>query len=154
MAPDSIGANVAYPDEAWDRQQVLAALAEAGFGAEELAGLPNGIDTLVGQGGRDLSGGQAQRVMLARLNYRDAEFLVVDEGTSALDPAAEQKNYDALRKLAAGGAVVVMVAHRPAALAIADDLTLLEKGRVALTGKGEVVRESTAFARLLGHSSE
>ncbi len=108
---------LARPDASDD--QVLRALAEAGAD-DVLASLPQGLGTLVGDGGQGLSAGQRRRVALARAFLRDADVLVLDEPTADLDAAAEARVLAAVREKAEGGAAVLLVAHRPELLAFAD----------------------------------
>mgnify|MGYP005670360439 CR=1 FL=1 len=90
--------------------------------------LENGIDTLVGEGGRQTSGGQAQRILLARLWYHRTNLVLVDEGTSALDPETEQSIHRVLKKLASDGAIVITIAHRQSAAELADCVINLKSG--------------------------
>ncbi len=94
-------------------------------GADEfITGLPDGYDTVIGDGGRELSAGQRQRVALARVLLRDAPLVLLDEPTANLDAETEAVLADAIRALA-GTHTVIAVAHRPALLALADDVVLL-----------------------------
>jgi ATP-binding cassette subfamily C protein CydD len=129
LVPDSVAANVAYPETQFDRARVEQALVKVGL-RDVVTSMPSGIDTLVGEGGRGLSGGQAQRLLLARLWYARAPFVLVDEGTSALDPELEGVVHGLLRELADQGAVVVTIAHRPAAAERADAVLRLDAGRL------------------------
>jgi subfamily B ATP-binding cassette protein MsbA len=148
LVPGTLGENVAYPDAVYDAARVSEALARVGL-VGLAASLPGGLDEAVGEGGRGLSGGQAQRILLARLWYREAPFVLVDEGTSALDPEVEQLVFELLRALARRGAVVVMIAHRMAATAIADVLLLLDGGRLAVHGEPRQVMASRSFQDVL-----
>lgn len=148
LAPDSIAANVAYPSPVWDVGRVQGALARVGMN-DVVTSLPEGVETLVGDGGKGLSGGQAQRILLARLWYHRAPIVLVDEGTSALDPEVERVVHDLLRELAKSGSVVVTIAHRPGSAEIADDLLLLDGGKLVASGSPREVMGSPIYQRLL-----
>ncbi|WP_433315865.1 thiol reductant ABC exporter subunit CydD [Micromonospora sp. CA-269861] len=94
-----------------------------------VAGLPDGLDTLLGERGHGLSSGQRQRVALARAFLRAAPVVLLDEPTARLDTAAEAVVLDATRRLVAGR-TALLVAHRPALLADADRILRIEDGRV------------------------
>ncbi|WP_328849364.1 thiol reductant ABC exporter subunit CydD [Micromonospora zamorensis] len=94
-----------------------------------VAGLPDGLDTLLGERGHGLSSGQRQRVALARAFLRSAPVVLLDEPTARLDTAAEAVVLDATRRLVAGR-TALLVAHRPALLADADRILRVEDGRV------------------------
>ncbi|MEO3771554.1 thiol reductant ABC exporter subunit CydD [Micromonospora sp. B9E7] len=94
-----------------------------------VAGLPDGLDTLLGERGHGLSSGQRQRVALARAFLRDAPVVLLDEPTARLDTAAEAVVLDATRRLVSGR-TALLVAHRPALLADADRILRVEDGRV------------------------
>ena len=96
------------------------------------AGLPQGLDTLIGEGGHGLSGGQAQRVAIARAYVRNAPLLLMDEPTAHLDPATEADVLDSLRRLALGR-TVIMAAHSNAAMAFGGRRIVLDQGRAAVT---------------------
>jgi ATP-binding cassette subfamily B protein len=112
--------------------------------------LPQGLRTDVGEGGKGLSGGQAQRVLLARLHYHRRPFVLVDEGTSALDPEVEGVVYALLQELAAAGAVVITIAHRLAGALAADEVLLLDQGRLARSGPPQAVLGSPEYQAILG----
>lgn len=119
-----------------------------------VAALPDGLDTRVGERGASLSGGQRQRLALARALVRRPRLLVLDDATSALDPAVERAVLDGLGAQGLGTTVVV-VASRPATIALADEVVHLEHGRVVdrgtaaeLAERDEGYRELvTAYAR-------
>ncbi|WP_328309236.1 ABC transporter ATP-binding protein [Actinomycetospora sp. NBC_00405] len=106
--------------------------------ADVLADLPRGPATVLSrafQGGRDLSGGQWQRMAVARGLYRDAPLVVADEPTAALDARAEDAVFTALRELSAGGdRLTVLVTHRLANVRTADRIVVLDAGRVVAQG--------------------
>jgi ATP-binding cassette, subfamily B, bacterial len=113
-------------------------------GADEVLGaLPQGEATVLSrefQRGRDLSGGQWQRIAVARGLYRDAPLVVADEPTAALDARAEHGVFGALRELAAGGdRVTVLVTHRLANIRSADRIVVLDTGRIVEEGPHEAL---------------
>jgi ABC-type bacteriocin/lantibiotic exporter with double-glycine peptidase domain len=127
MLHRSIAENVVFgardePQEVdvWDALESAAV-------AEFVRGLPDGLETIVGERGARLSGGQRQRLALARALYRKPNILLLDEATSALDPAAEERIADMLRRLKAGF-ITVLVAHDGPLLRIADRTILVEDG--------------------------
>ncbi|MCO1595188.1 thiol reductant ABC exporter subunit CydD [Micromonospora sp. RHAY321] len=109
--------------------QALAAAVHDAALDDVVAGLPDGLDTLLGERGHGLSSGQRQRVALARAFLRDAPVVLLDEPTARLDTAAEAVVLDATRRLVAGR-TSLLVAHRPALLADADRILRIEDGRV------------------------
>ena len=114
----SIAENVRLSRSDASVQEVWAAIEDAGL-AEAILRLPEGLDTVLGEGGAGLSAGERQRVSLARAFLRDAPLLLLDEPTASLDGATEQSVIEAIRRLSAGR-TVVLVAHRPALIALAD----------------------------------
>ncbi|MFF8268325.1 ATP-binding cassette domain-containing protein [Streptomyces sp. NPDC016562] len=113
--------------------------ASAFSGADEvLADLPRGLGTLLARGyrgGHQISGGQWQRIGIARAKYRQADILIVDEPTSALDAVAEQRVFDQIRALAATtGQTIVLITHRLHSVRHADLIHVLKDGRVAESG--------------------
>jgi ATP-binding cassette subfamily C protein CydD len=111
--------------------EVRAAAARAGAHAFVQA-LPEGYDTVVGEGGRPLSAGELQRIALARAFLRDAELVILDEPTANLDPASAEIVTDAVERLRVGRTVLLIV-HRPELAARADRVVHLRDGRIAET---------------------
>ncbi|MFE4972702.1 ATP-binding cassette domain-containing protein [Kitasatospora sp. NPDC056651] len=114
---------------------VLAAARAAGA-TEVIDSLPDGLETHIRpsqSGGRDLSGGQWQRIAAARAYARNAPLLICDEPTSALDPRAEQAAYDRIRELAAGR-TVILITHRLGSTQHADRIVVLDHGRILEEG--------------------
>ena len=100
---------------------------------EFIDSLPDGYATLVGEGGANLSGGQAQRIAIARALLGDPDILVLDEPTSALDSRSEAYVLESLQ-LAARNRTVVLVTHRLSSARWADVIYMLDEGRVAAKG--------------------
>lgn len=137
--------NIVYPADSGDRSRAAEVLREVG-----LDGFVEQLDVPVG----NFSGGQIQRVFLARLLYMDAKILLVDEGTSALDPEIEQVIYRSLRKMADSGACVVMIAHRMTALEHCDQVILMDQGKVCESGTCDDLRKSPRFQQLMRRSAQ
>ncbi|WP_432838376.1 ABC transporter ATP-binding protein [Dactylosporangium sp. CA-092794] len=121
---------LAHPDAA--REQVIAA-ATAAQVHEVIGALPNGYDAVIGQDAH-LSGGEAQRVTIARALLADTPVLVLDEATSWADPESEAAIQDALSRLAAGRTVLV-IAHRLSSITNADQILVLDQGRIVERGR-------------------
>jgi ABC-type multidrug transport system fused ATPase/permease subunit len=131
---DTVRDNVTLGGEFTD-DEVWAALRTAA--ADDFVHrLPEGLQTRVGERGATLSGGQRQRLALARAVIRKPRLLVLDDATSAVDPAVEARILDALRA-AERPSTVVVVAYRQATIALADEVVWLEKGRVLARGSHE-----------------
>jgi len=135
LADASIARNIALgvPAEQIDRDRVVEAVRKAQLD-EFVAGLPEDIETFVGERGVRLSGGQRQRLGIARAIYKQAPVLVLDEATSALDDATETAVMRALDQLGDEGRTIVMIAHRLSTISRADVVVRLENGRVVEIG--------------------
>lgn len=96
--------------------------------------LPQGLDTVVGERGVNLSGGQAQLITVARALYRDPEVLFLDEATSALDAETEQRVQQVIRRLARSGKCVIVVAHRLSSVRGADTILVMSSGSILESG--------------------
>lgn len=147
--PGSVAQNVAYPEQEIDFSRVESALAAVGWAIDSRR-LNHGLQTIVGAGELQLSGGEAQRLQLARLIYHRSPFILIDEGTSALDPELEKQVLVQARELAKSGSVVVMIAHRPAATDFADELIVMDHGRFSRVGSRSEVMLSPEFRRIFG----
>lgn len=128
---DTLAANVALGQTA-DRDKVLQCLLAANLG-DYLQTLPQGIDTLVGHNAATMSGGQRQRLAIARAMYKNAPVLILDEATSALDNESERMVQDALQKLQKGRTTLV-IAHRLSTIEKADLIVVMDVGRVIESG--------------------
>ena len=120
--------------------------------SEKVDSLPNGILTKlnkqVNRDGTELSGGEAQKLMLARALYKDAPLLVLDEPTAALDPIAESKIYTEYNAMCEDK-TSLFISHRLASTAFCDRIILLDHGRIAEEGThGELLRKGGEYAKL------
>lgn len=145
---DTVLANARYGDLAADEARVLAAAAEIGLD-DWIAGLPDGVHTRVGQRGESLSAGERQLVALLRAHLADPDLLVLDEATSAVDPALEMRINRALERLMAGRTAIT-IAHRLSTAEKADDVVVVDAGRVVQHGPHAelVAEEGSVYARL------
>ncbi|MFE4050617.1 ABC transporter ATP-binding protein [Streptomyces sp. YIM B13518] len=129
----------------------LNAAADRAGASPMIQGLPKGWGTLLArgyQGGHQLSGGQWQRLGIARAHYRDAPILIVDEPTAALDAREEQRVFDQIRELAAGGQTVILITHRMASVRHADLVHVLDQGRLVESGTpGELLGRPQGYFR-------
>ncbi|GHB46681.1 ABC transporter ATP-binding protein [Streptomyces spinoverrucosus] len=134
-------------------ERLTTAIVEAG--AEDVvADLPRGLDTLLARnfsGGHELSGGQWQRLGIARAAYRRGSILIVDEPTAALDARAELEVFDKIRALAGTGQTVVLITHRLASVRHADLVHVLDEGKLVESGTPEeLLAEGGVYAELYG----
>ena len=143
----SIRENVrAGREEATDRE-IDAAFEELGLGGWA-AGLPRGLDTPVGERGEGLSVGERQLVALVRAQIADPGLLILDEATSAVDPATERRISEALRRVSLGRTTIT-VAHRLSTAEAADRVFVFDAGRLVETGThAELVAAGGTYARL------
>jgi ABC-type protease/lipase transport system fused ATPase/permease subunit len=171
-SPDALGAHIGYlPQdvellagtvaqnigrfaEPLDSKAVIAAATAAGV-HDLIVGLPEGYSTQVGESGTALSAGQAQRVALARALYGDPFLVVLDEPNSNLDADGDEALSRAITSVRTRGGIVVVIAHRPSAIAGVDLLLMMNQGRVLAFGpKDEVLsrvlqRDGAAASRSL-----
>jgi ATP-binding cassette, subfamily B, heavy metal transporter len=134
---DTLYYNIAYGRPDATREEVEAA-ARAAQLHDFIAALPDGYDTAVGERGLKLSGGEKQRVAIARVILKRPKILIFDEATSALDTKTEQGIQESLSRLAAGHTSLV-IAHRLSTVTDADEILVLEHGRVVERGRHEAL---------------
>jgi len=115
-------------------EEMLAVLNKASFGGV-LARTDKGLDTLLGEGGTKLSGGEKQRLSIARALIRNPRLLIFDEATSSLDSLAEEEITDTIQNIASEQKqIIISIAHRLSTIMEADRIYVLEKGRIVETG--------------------
>ena len=134
---DTIGYNIAYGRDGATQDDIVAA-AKAAQIHDFIVALPDGYETSVGERGLKLSGGEKQRVGIARTLLKNPPILLLDEATSALDSETEREIQGALRQ-AAEGRTVLTIAHRLSTIADADMIIVLEKGEVVERGSHDAL---------------
>jgi ATP-binding cassette subfamily B protein/subfamily B ATP-binding cassette protein MsbA len=132
LFPTTIAENIALGRPDAPQEQILAA-ARAANAHQFIERLPDGYDTLVGERGATLSGGEKQRLSIARAFLKDAALLILDEPTSALDARTEGLLLDALERLMEGR-ITLVIAHRLSTIRGADEIAVLDAGRVVERG--------------------
>ena len=130
---------------------VIAAAQAAGV-HDLIINLPEGYDTVIGEHGSAVSAGQAQRIALARALYRDPFLVVLDEPNSNLDAEGDEALTRAILGLRARGAIAVVIAHRPSAIAGVDYILVMAKGRQVQFGPKEEILNRTVTANVTQRS--
>ncbi len=130
-----LGANVAGSMK-YDRKRVKKALVDAGFG-DRLAAMEKGLDTMLykelTEDGVDVSGGEAQKIAIARALYKDAPFIILDEPTAALDPIAEAEIYSKFDEIV-GDKTAIYISHRLSSCKFCDEIAVFHEGAVIQQG--------------------
>lgn len=129
----SVFDNVAFARPDADESDVDAAISDAAA-MEFVQDLPHGVDTEIGERGLTLSGGQRQRLALARALLADPTVLVLDDATSAIDVAVEQRIHDAITRRR-DDRTTILIAHRLSTIALADRVVLMDGGRIVASGE-------------------
>ena len=144
---DTIGYNIAYGRPGASPGQIERAARLAHI-HDFIAGLPDGYDTRVGERGLKLSGGEKQRVAIARTILKEPEILLFDEATSALDSRTEKEIQRNLAEVARGRSTL-MIAHRLSTVVDADEILVLEEGRIVERGShAELLRNIGRYAEM------
>jgi ATP-binding cassette subfamily B protein len=147
MFHDTIRANLLYAAPAATDQQLLAAIDAAQIG-ELVRALPDGLETVVGDRGYRLSGGEKARLAIARLLLKEPEIVILDEATAHLDSESEVAVQEALSRALAGRTSLV-IAHRLSTILNADIVVVLDEGRVVETGRhAELLARGGLYAEL------
>lgn len=148
-----LGQNVAAAVEV-DKGRAARCLEMAGFG-KRLAALPQGLETPLykefDESGVQVSGGEAQKIALARALYKDAPFVVLDEPTAALDPVAEMEVYENFDKIV-GDKTAVYISHRLSSCRFCDDIAVFDHGHIVQQGSHDALVEAPGKYQELWHA--
>ncbi|MGD8473774.1 MAG: ATP-binding cassette domain-containing protein, partial [Anaerolineae bacterium] len=138
---------LARPGASLDQVESAASQASASAFIEAL---PKGYDTIIGERGARLSGGEAQRIALARAFLKDAPLLILDEATANLDPEIEAMVQEAMARLLSGRTALI-IAHRLGTVYRADRIVVLDRGQLAQEGSHiDLMQQSGLYRRLVG----
>ena len=149
----SIAQNIAYARPEASRQEIIRA-AKAANAHEFISNLPEGYDTIVGEGGTGLSGGERQRISISRAILLDPKILILDEATSSVDTETERQIQKALNTLVQGRTTIA-IAHRLSTLYNADRIIALEHGRIAEIGSpNQLIEQKGLFYNLVQIQSQ
>jgi subfamily B ATP-binding cassette protein MsbA len=141
---DTIKNNIAYANLEASHEEIIEA-AKKSFASEFIEKLPDGYNTMIGENGLRLSGGEKQRLSIARAMLKKSTIILLDEATSSLDADTEQKIQKALTLLTKNKTTVV-IAHRLSTILNSDKIYVIDSGKVAANGKHtELLKESAIY---------
>ena len=150
LLPQSLGANVAGSGS-YDRERVKKALVDAGF-EERMSAMPQGLDTQLykdfAENGVEVSGGEAQKIAIARALYKDAPFIILDEPTAALDPMAEAEIYGKFNDIVTDK-TAIYISHRLSSCKFCDEIAVFVRGQVVQQGTHDGLVEAEGKYREL-----
>ncbi len=132
---DTIASNIAYGKSDATQDEIVAA-AKRAYAHEFVTRLPNGYDTVIGEQGVGLSGGQLQRIVIARAIVKNPAILIFDEATSQIDAESEAKIHEAIKEIMRGR-TTLMIAHRFSTVIAADMIVVMNDGRIIAKGQHE-----------------
>jgi ATP-binding cassette subfamily B protein len=145
--PLTVAENIAYGNPEAAREDIIAAAAAAGAD-EFIRRLPDGYETVIGEKGATLSGGEKQRLSIARAFLKNAPILILDEPTSAMDLLTESRLLDAMERLARGRTTFI-IAHRLSTVQRADRILVMDRGAIVEAGRhADLVAQNGLYARL------
>ena len=149
---DTIANNIRFGQSDAPMEKVIEASRKACC-HDFIMALPDGYDTVIGEGGASLSGGEKQRISIARAIMKDAPIIILDEATANVDPESEQELTAAIEALTKEK-TILMIAHRLKTVRHADNILVIDKGRIAQSGMHEQLMEQGGIYRRFVESRE
>ena len=149
---DTIANNIRFGQSDTPMEKVIEASRKACC-HDFIMALPDGYDTVIGEGGASLSGGEKQRISIARAIMKDAPIIILDEATANIDPESEQELTAAIEALTKEK-TILMIAHRLKTVRHADNILVIDKGRIAQSGTHEQLMEQGGIYRRFVESRE
>ena len=149
---DTIANNIRFGQSDAPMEKVIEASRKACC-HDFIMALPDGYDTVIGEGGASLSGGEKQRISIARAIMKDAPIIILDEATANVDPESEQELTAAIEALTKEK-TILMIAHRLKTVRHADNILVIDKGRIAQSGTHEQLMEQGGIYRRFVESRE
>jgi ABC-type multidrug transport system fused ATPase/permease subunit len=144
---DTIAANIAYGKPGATREEIIAA-AKRSFAHEFISPLPDGYDTVIGEQGAGLSGGQLQRIVISRAILKNPAILIFDEATSQVDADSEAKIHHAIEEIMHDRTSFI-IAHRFSTIITADVIVVMDDGRIIAQGRHEELMQTCPLYRSL-----
>ena len=145
---DTIENNIKFGVSSATREEVIEAAKKA-MCHDFIEALPNGYDTLIGEGGATLSGGEKQRISIARAMLKDAPIVIFDEATASIDPENEDKLKSAIEELTKNK-TIIMIAHRLSTIRNADQILVLNNGKIEQRGNHEeLIKQGGLYKTLI-----
>jgi len=144
---DTIAANIGYGRQGATREEIIAA-AQRAYAHEFICRLPTGYDSMIGEQGVGLSGGQLQRIVIARAILKNPAILIFDEATSQIDADSEARIHDAIEEIMQGRTTFV-IAHRFSTVIAADMIVVMNEGRIVAQGQHEELMQTCPIYQAL-----